>query len=106
MGLLYPGAILALAAAGPALVLAYMARERPTRVIVSSVLAFRALRGPRAEAFAGRPRFNWMFFVELLILILALLAIASPFAIRHQNPIALVLDNSAAMSARMPSGNT
>ncbi len=106
MGLLHPAAMLALIAAVPALVLAYMARERPARVTVSSVLAFRALRGPRAEAFAGRPRFNWMFFVELLILILAVTAIAAPFATTHQNPIALVLDNSAAMRARMLAGNT
>jgi hypothetical protein len=106
MGLLHPGAILALAAAGPALVLAYLARERPTRAIVSSVLAFRALRGPRAEAFRGRPRFNWMFFVELLILALAVLAIAAPYTIAPDNPIAVVLDNSAAMRADVSAGQT
>ncbi len=106
MGLLHPAAMLALIAALPALVLAYLARERPTRVTVSSVLAFRALRGPRAEAFRGRPRFNWMFFVELLILILAVLAIAAPYTITRQNPIAVMLDNSAPMRARLASGQT
>ncbi len=106
MGLLHPAAMLALLAAVPALVLAYLARERPTRVTVSSVLAFRALRGPRAEAFVGRPRFNWMFFVELLILALAVLALAAPYMTTRQNPIAVMLDNSAAMRVRLASGQT
>ena len=67
MGLLYPGALVFLAIV-PALVLAYLARERPARVVVSSVLAFRALRGLRKERFGGRPRFDWMFLVELILL--------------------------------------
>src|SRR5271157_993721 len=106
MGLLHPAALLALLAVVPALVLAYLARERPTHVTVSSVLAFRALRGPRAERFRGRPRFNWMFFVELAMLVLAVLAIAAPYSTTKQRPIAAVLDNSAAMQARLPSGQT
>ncbi|MGA6971594.1 MAG: BatA domain-containing protein, partial [Candidatus Binatus sp.] len=63
MGLLYPGA-LAFFALIPVLVLAYLAKERPSRVTVSSVLAFRALRGFRRERFGGWPRLDWMFFAE------------------------------------------
>ncbi len=55
MGLLHPGALFSLLAVVPALILAYLARERPARVTVSSVLAFRALRGPRAERFRRPP---------------------------------------------------
>jgi Aerotolerance regulator N-terminal len=105
MGFLHPGA-LALFALVPALVLAYLARERPARVTVSSVLAFRALRGFRKERFGGRPRFDWMFFAELLILCLAVLAIAGPYVVRASNPMAVVIDNSAAMQAKLASGQT
>ena len=50
MGLLNPGALYYLLAMVPALVLAYLVRERPRRVVVSSVLAFRALRVMRGRA--------------------------------------------------------
>ncbi len=105
MGLLYPGALIFFVIV-PALVLAYLARERPARVTVSSVLAFRALRGLRKERFGGRPRFDWMFLVELILLSLAVLAMAGPYIIRKSNPIAIVIDNSAAMQAKLDLGKT
>src|SRR2546421_6574333 len=103
MGLLYPSA-LAFFALIPALVLAYLVRERPTRVTVSSVLAFRALRGMKGERAWGRPRFDWLFLVELIILSLAVLAMAGPYVVKNRRLSAVVLDNSAAMQAQMPSG--
>jgi hypothetical protein len=105
MGLLYPGALIFFALV-PALVLAYMARERPSRVTVSSVLAFRALRGFRRERFGGWPRLDWMFFAEVLILSLVVLAMAGPFIWKRTSPLAVVIDNSAAMQALTPSGKT
>jgi hypothetical protein len=105
MGLLNPGALIFFAIV-PALILAYLARERPARVTVSSVLAFRALHAMRKERFGGLPKLDWTFFVELLILSLAVLAIARPYLIKHGNPIAIVLDNSAAMQARTHDGTT
>ena len=105
IGLLYPGALYFFALV-PALVVAYLARERPRQAVVSSVLAFRALRARRGERFGGRPRFDWTFFVELLILCLAVLAMARPYMMHHGNPVAAVLDNSAAMQALTPSGKT
>ncbi len=105
MGLLNPGALIFFAIV-PALVLAWLARERPSRVTVSSVLAFRALHAMRKERFGGLPKFDWTFFVELLILILAVLAMTRPYLIRHGNPIAIVLDNSAAMRAHTRDGAT
>jgi hypothetical protein len=105
MGLLYPGALVFFALV-PALVLAYLARERPSRVTVSSVLAFRALRGFRRERFGGWPRLDWMFFAELLILSLVVLAMASPFIWKRSSLLAVVIDNSAAMQALTPSGKT
>jgi hypothetical protein len=105
MGLLYPGA-LAFFALIPVLVLAYLARERPSRVTVSSVMAFRALRGFRRERFGGWPRLDWMFFAEVLILSLAVLALAGPFIWKRTAPLAVVIDNSAAMQALTPSGKS
>ncbi|MGH7812709.1 MAG: vWA domain-containing protein [Candidatus Binataceae bacterium] len=105
MGLLHPGALGFLALV-PALVLAYLARERAARVTVSSVLAFRALRGFKRERFFGRPRLDWKFFAEAAILALAALAMAEPYVLRESNPIVAVLDNSAAMRALVPTGKT
>ena len=83
MGLLNPGALYFLAIV-PALILAYLARERPRQATVSSVLAFRALHMMRGERFGGRPRLRWTFFVELLILCLAVLAMADPYFARKR----------------------
>jgi hypothetical protein len=105
MGLLYPGA-LAFFAIVPALILAYLARERPRQATVSSVIAFRALHVMRGQRFLGRPRFTWTFFLELLVLCLAVLAMAGPYFLRRGNPVAVVLDNSAAMQAQTPAGKT
>ena len=105
MGLLYPGALYFLAVV-PALIVAYLARERPRQETVSSVLAFRALHVMRGERFGGRPRFTWTFFLELLILCLAILAMARPYVVRKGNPVAVVIDNSAAMQARTAAGTT
>jgi hypothetical protein len=105
MGLLYPAALYCFAVV-PALIIAYLARERPRQATVSSVLAFRALHLMRGERFGGRPRFAWTFFVELLILCLAVLALAGPYVVRSGNAIAVVIDNSAAMQVRTAAGTT
>jgi aerotolerance regulator-like protein len=104
-GLLYPGALYFFAIV-PALVIAYLARERPRRVTVSSVLAFRALHVMRGERFGGRPRFNWTFFVELAILCLAVLAMARPYLVRKGNPVGVVIDNSALMQVLTANGRS
>ncbi len=105
MGLLNPGALYFLLIV-PALILAYLARERPRQATVSSVLAFRALHVMRGQRFGGRPRFTWTFFLELLALCLAVLAMAGPYLLKKGTPIAVVIDNSAAMQALTPSGRT
>jgi len=104
-GLLHPAALY-LFAIPPLLVIAYLARERPRQALVSSVIAFRALRAMRGERFGGRPRLNWTFFLELLILALAVLAIAAPYVLRKGNQTAVVIDNSAGMQALTSSGRS
>src|SRR5579863_7669659 len=105
MGLLNPRALYFLAIV-PALILAYLARERPRQATVSSVLAFRALHVMRGQRFGGRPRFTWTFFLELLALCLAVIAMAGPYLLKKVTPIAVVLDNSAAMQALTPAGKS
>jgi len=105
LGLLEPGALVFFAIV-PALILAYLARERPRQATVSSVLAFRALHVMRGQRFGGRPRFPWTFFLELLVLCLAVLVMARPYFLRRGNPVAVVLDNSAAMQALTPTGQS
>jgi hypothetical protein len=105
IGWLEPGAIYFLAIV-PTLILAYLARERPRQATVSSVIAFRALHVMRGQRFGGRPRFPWTFFLELLALCLAVLALARPYLIRRGRPIAVVVDNSAAMQALTSTGQT
>jgi hypothetical protein len=105
MGFLYPGGLIFFAIV-PVLIGAYLARERPARVIVSSAATFRALRGFRRERFGGLPRLDWTFFLEALVLCLAVLAIAGAYILRPSNPLAVVIDNSAAMQAKTASGQT
>ena len=105
MGLLEPGALLFLAIT-PLLLVAYMVRERPRRLTVSSVLTFRALGAVRGQRFGGRPRLDWRIFAELAILCLAALAMARPYLERPGGEVAVLLDNSAVMQARTGSGET
>ena len=55
---------------------------------------------------AAWPRLDWTFFAEILILSLAVLAMAGPFIWKKTTPLAVVLDNSAAMQALTPAGKT
>jgi hypothetical protein len=105
LGFAYPGA-LALFALTPLLLIAYLTRERPRRVRISSVMAYRAMGATRSKRFGGWPHLDWLFAVELLILCLAILAAAAPYSIHRNRNYAVVLDNSAAMQARTPDGST
>jgi hypothetical protein len=105
LGLLHPAALY-LFAIPPLLVIAYLARERPRQAVVSSVIAFRALHAMRGHRFGGRPRLRWTFFLELLILCLAVLALAAPYMLQKGNPTAIVIDNSAAMQAATGAGGS
>ena len=57
IGWLEPGAVFYLLLV-PALILAYLARERPRQATVSSVIAFRALHVMRGQRFGRRPRLS------------------------------------------------
>lgn len=103
MGFLYPGALVFFALI-PLLIVAYLVRERPHSILVSSVLGYRALRAVKSERPWGWPRFDWLFLIELVLLSLVVLAMAEPYVIHQHTPVAVVLDNSAVMEAGVPPG--
>ena len=85
----------------PLLLIPYLVRRRPRRVVFSSLLL---LRGSFVQAGSrpwGRLRLPLIFFLQLLFLLLLILASARPvFTVRSPQKIALILDNSASMQAR------
>jgi aerotolerance regulator-like protein len=104
MEFLNPSALFGLLAL-PLLLIPYLVRRKPRRLVFSSLLLF--LEGG-AQA-SGRPlgRINLppIFFLHLLLLLLLMLALSEPvFSVRPTN-IAVVLDNSASMQA-MEDGKT
>ena len=96
MEFLNPAALYGLLAL-PLLLIPYLIRRKPKRVIFSSLLLF-AEPGTRAGGRPlGRLRLPLIFFLQLLLLTLLILALGEPvFSLRASN-IAIVLDNSASM---------
>jgi Ca-activated chloride channel homolog len=84
----------------PLLLVPYLIRRNPRRVVFSSLLLF-IEQGMQATAKPwGRLRLPLLFFLQLLVLVLLILALAEPvFSVRVSN-IAIVMDNSASMQVR------
>jgi Ca-activated chloride channel family protein len=99
MEFLNPAALYGLFAL-PLLLLPYLIRRKPRRVVFSSLLLFME-HGSQATAKPwGRLHLPPIFFLQLLLLLLLILALAEPvFSVRLSN-IAIVMDNSASMQAR------
>lgn len=83
----------------PLLLVPYLIRRKPRRALFSSLLLFTGI-GERASARPwGRLRLPPIFFLQLLLLTLLILALGEPvFSVRPSH-IAIVLDNSASMQA-------
>jgi Ca-activated chloride channel family protein len=99
MEFLNPNALYGLLAL-PLLLIPYLVRRQPQRVVFSSLLLF----SQQASGAMTRPwrrlRLPPIFFLQLLLLTLLTLALAEPvFSVRVSN-IAVILDNSASMQAR------
>src|SRR5881628_2391295 len=98
MEFLNPGALYGLLAL-PLLIIPYLIRRKPKRVIFSSLLL---LTEPGTRA-GGRPlgklRLPLIFFLQLLLLTLLILALGEPVFSVRPNKIAIILDNSASMQA-------
>lgn len=101
MEFLNPDALYGLLAL-PLLLIPYLVRRQPQRVVFSSLLLF----SQQASGAMTRPwrrlRLPPIFFLQLLLLTLLTLALAEPvFSVRVSN-VAVILDNSASMQAKEP----
>jgi hypothetical protein len=83
----------------PLLLVPYLIRRKPRRVLFSSLLLFTEI-GERVSAKPwGRLRLPPIFFLQLLLLALLILALGEPVFSVRPSRIAIVLDNSASMQA-------
>lgn len=97
MEVLNPVALLGLLAL-PLLLIPYLIRRKPRRMIFSSLLLFME-GGAEANRAFGRIHVPPIFFLQLLLLALLIFALSEPvFSVRPTN-IAIVMDNSASMQA-------
>jgi Ca-activated chloride channel family protein len=83
----------------PLLLIPYLIRRKPRRLVFSSILLF-AEMGARASGRPwGRLRLPLIFFLQLFLLALLIFALSEPvFSVRPSH-VAIVLDNSASMQA-------
>jgi hypothetical protein len=83
--------------ATPLLLIPYLIRRRPRRVIFSSLLLFTGMTSRSGARPWGRLRLPPIFFLQLVLLILLILALGEPVFSVRPSRIAIVLDNSASM---------
>ncbi|HWP24428.1 MAG TPA: VWA domain-containing protein [Candidatus Binatia bacterium] len=83
----------------PLLLIPYLIRTKSRRLVFSSVLLFLDEESPKSPRPFGRVHLPPIFFLQLLLLALLILALSEPvFSIRPTS-IAMVIDNSASMQA-------
>ena len=81
----------------PLLLIPYLVRRKPQRLMFSSLLLFIEGGAQASPRPLGRIHLPPIFFLQLLLLALLVLALSEPvFSVRPTN-VALVLDNSASM---------
>ncbi|MGH7794143.1 MAG: vWA domain-containing protein [Candidatus Binatia bacterium] len=98
MELLNPAALFGLFAL-PLLLIPYLVRKKPRRLVFSSVLLFIEGGAPASGRPFGRIHVPPIFFLQLLLLALLIFALSEPvFSVRPTN-VAIILDNSASMQA-------
>lgn len=101
MGLANPWA-LAWAALLAVLVWLYLWEQRRQRVVVPSLLLWQAVHNERLAAARFRP--DWLFWLQLLTLLLLIVGLARPYWVLQAAPTGrrhiLVLDTTASMQAR------
>jgi Aerotolerance regulator N-terminal len=96
MEFLNPAALYGLLAL-PLLLIPYLIKRKPQRVVFSSLLLFTEPVKRAGGRPLGRLRLPLIFFLQLLLLTLLILALGEPvFSLRASN-IAIILDNSASM---------
>ena len=98
MEFLNPAALLGLFAL-PLLVIPYLTKKRPRRLIFSSLILFTPSGTQTSRRPWGRIQLPPIFFLQLLLLMLLILALSEPVFSVRPTRIAIVLDNSASMQA-------
>lgn len=102
MNFLAPAAF-AFAAAIPVVVLFYLLkRKRVVKLVSSTLLWQKYLAETQASAPFQKLRKNWLLLLQLLLLVLAVLALARPYFATRMKPARLrvvILDGSASMQA-------
>jgi Aerotolerance regulator N-terminal len=83
----------------PLLLIPYLIRRKPQRVIFSSLLLFSVPEKRAGGRPWGRLRLPPIFFLQLLLLTLVIAALAEPVFSVRTSRIAIVFDNSASMQA-------
>ena len=83
----------------PLLVIPYLLRRKPRRVIFSSLLLITEMVGRAASRPWGRLRLPLIFFLQLFLLALLIFALSEPVFSVRPSRVAIVLDNSASMQA-------
>ncbi len=96
MEFLHPAALFGLLAL-PLLLLPYLIRRKPRRVIFSSLLLLLEAGDQASRRQWGRIHLPWIFFLQLLLLALLVFALSEPVLSVSPTNIAIVLDNSASM---------
>lgn len=97
MEFLNPTALLGLLAL-PLLLIPYLIRRKPRRVLFSSLLLFLE-GGAETSRPLGRINLPPIFFLQLLLLALLIFALSQPVFSVRPTSIAIILDNSASMQA-------
>jgi hypothetical protein len=105
--LTYPLALIGLVTL-PALAAIYMLRNKFRRRKVSSLILWKLQERPKEGGVkVQRAQLPWIFFLELLILALLVIAATGPrwqFG-RNLRPLLIVLDDSVSMTAKTPKGS-
>jgi len=83
----------------PLLLIPYLMRRTPRRVVFSSLLLLQEFSFRREGRPWGRLRVPPIFFLQLLFLSLLILVLGEPVLSVHPIKIAIILDNSASMQA-------
>jgi guanyl-specific ribonuclease Sa len=83
----------------PLLLIPYLLRRKPRRYVFSSLYIFTAMGADPNLRPPGRLRLPLIFFLQLLLLALMILALGEPVFTARPSRVAIVIDNSASMQA-------
>lgn len=90
----------------PLLLVPYLLRQQPRRRVVAALFLYDGIEPAQRVRLGGRVRIRPLFFLQLLLLLLAIAALARPAWRSPEVRAALVLDNSASLQTVEDSGET